>query len=89
MIAWQPGNLKEVRVAQGELLLYGSGRTVVIRKLSDPLQAELWTGHAKDVTVQPCTPSARARRAVARDGCGARRGYVAYTIARRHSGWHG
>mmetsp|Transcript_45263 Transcript_45263/g.107941 ORF Transcript_45263/g.107941 Transcript_45263/m.107941 type:complete len:609 (+) Transcript_45263:50-1876(+) len=41
----------------GKLLVYGSGRTVVLRDLSDPLKAELWTSHAKDVTVAKVSPS--------------------------------
>ena len=32
-------------------LLYGSGRSVVIRSIADPLKAELFTEHSKDVTV--------------------------------------
>jgi hypothetical protein len=32
-------------------LFYGSGRSVVIRSIADPLKAELFTEHAKDVTI--------------------------------------
>ena len=42
---------------KGGNLLYGSGRSVVIRSIADPLKAELFTEHAKDVTVAKCSPS--------------------------------
>lgn len=32
-------------------LFYGSGRSVVIRSIADPLKAELFTEHSKDVTI--------------------------------------
>jgi hypothetical protein len=61
-------------VEQGGNLLYGSGRSVVIRNIADPNQAELFTEHAKDVTVAkvcvllPCASVALCRSACA-GGC--------------------
>eukprot|EP00288_Rhodomonas_lens_P006698 CAMPEP_0177727662 /NCGR_PEP_ID=MMETSP0484_2-20121128/20445_1 /TAXON_ID=354590 /ORGANISM="Rhodomonas lens, Strain RHODO" /LENGTH=603 /DNA_ID=CAMNT_0019240339 /DNA_START=48 /DNA_END=1859 /DNA_ORIENTATION=- len=43
--------------AKGEKLLYGSGRSVVIRSIADPLKAELYSEHAKEVTVAKMSPS--------------------------------
>ncbi len=37
--------------------MYGSGRSVVIRSIADPLKAELYSEHAKDVTVAKMSPS--------------------------------
>ena len=63
-----------IAVEQGGNLLYGSGRSVVIRNIADPNQAELFTEHAKDVTVakvceiSPCASVALCRSACA-GGC--------------------
>ena len=54
-----------IAVEQGGNLLYGSGRSVVIRNIADPNQAELFTEHAKDVTVaKVCDLAVRVREAV-------------------------
>jgi hypothetical protein len=42
---------------QGQKLVYGCGRAVVLRSIADPLQAELYTEHQKDVTVAKFSPS--------------------------------
>lgn len=42
---------------QGQKLVYGCGKAVVIRSIADPLQAELYTEHQKDVTVARFSPS--------------------------------
>jgi WD40 repeat protein len=44
-------------VLQGEKLVYGCGRTVIIRGVQNPLSAELYTEHPKDVTVAKISPS--------------------------------
>jgi len=43
--------------AKGEKLFYGCGRSVIIRSVSNPLSAEVFTEHAKDVTVAKPSPS--------------------------------
>ncbi len=42
---------------QGEKIVYGCGRTVIIRGVLNPLCAELFTEHPKDVTVAKISPS--------------------------------
>lgn len=46
---------------KSDRLFYGSGRSVVIRSIADPLKAELFTEHAKDVTIARVNVCAAAR----------------------------
>jgi len=68
--------------AQGGNLLYGSGRSVVIRSIADPNKAELFIEHAKDVTVakvrraRPCVSVRVHRQGCARGGKGCLAGVI-------------
>jgi WD40 repeat protein len=56
-LKFNPFSVFSLYFTQGEKLVYGCGRTVIIRGVQNPLSAELYTEHPKDVTVAKISPS--------------------------------
>jgi WD40 repeat protein len=53
----RPTNLKAAPTKHGKKLIYGSGTNVVIRDLANPMQVDIYTGHAHKVTAAAFSPS--------------------------------
>jgi len=53
----RPTNVKAAPAKFGRKVIYGSGTNVVIRDLDNPMQAEIYTGHAQKVTAAAYSPS--------------------------------